>query len=168
MGLQGQEQGEDGGGRTALSLPAATGPSGSSELSLSGCRVILTSKWQCQPHGTQPAWRVGKGSASRSQESTPMALEGGLSNRPGTDAPPRLGHSLMEVTGLGAGGAGEGGSHTQGAHCRCTCYTSHGPTWSKDGPQTAHHPHPPPDLSSRCLDFGSVLKRTLRELLSHL
>lgn len=87
-----------------LASPAATGPSGSSKRSLSGGRVILTSKWQCQPHGTRPAWRVGKESASHSQESTPRALDGGLANHPGTDTPAGLGRSLMGVTRLGGMG----------------------------------------------------------------
>lgn len=72
-------------------------PEAQSGVFLDCSGVILTSKWQCQPRGTQPAWRVGLGRASHGQESTPLALEG-LSSRPGTDTPPRPGHILMGVT----------------------------------------------------------------------
>lgn len=146
-GLRGQAQGEGGGRPATLGLPwqPLARPEAQSGVFLDCSGVTLTSKWQCQPHGTRPAWRVGQGRASHGQESTPLALEG-LSSRPETNTPPRPGHILMGVTRQGAGRAGVGaGARTPGGP------TAAAPALSAKGPpgadrvprQPAALTHPP-------------------------
>lgn len=155
-GLQGQAQEEDSGGRAALGLPGSHRP---------------VRKLQAEPFWTQsyfntkmavPApWNPASLESGQGKRlSQPRKHTAGPGRRtcqpPGTDTPPGLGGSLMGVTRPG----GMGLAHP-GGHRHYSCSTSHGPSRSKESPQTAHRPSPPsPSRSPRCRDSCSIPTRT--------
>lgn len=161
--------GEGGGGRVALGLPlAATGPSGSSEQSLSGLFWGYFNIKMAVPAPRNPAsLESGPGTClSRPRKHT---------TGPGrTFQPPWNRYSSK--TGSHSHGSHQPGGRPGGAGARtprgspatAPAPSAQGPPWGRQRPQTACRPHPPPRYHPRRPpgpDSGSVLKRSHQEPL---